>query len=160
MRRGFITKILERGRADAAYPVIRASVPGLGLAQWRRFVAAATAEGSRQGIVVVENARGYIHALGCYRVDLDLLHGHTLAIDHAVVLDFLDDKVVATLLIDAVDRQAQALGCQALEFRVRRVGADKPEDHPLTGCLVEAGYAIDSVRLVKIVGGGSPAPAV
>lgn len=152
MRRGFIATILERDRADAAYPTIRAAIPGMELAQWRRHVAAASVDRSRRGIMVVENERGYIHALCCYRVDLDLRRGRTLAIDHFIVLGILGDRVVVRLLIEAVERQALALGCTAMQIRVPRNATEKPEDHPLASSLAASGYAVESLHLAKLLG--------
>ena len=70
MPRQFIAKLLDRGSADQAYALARLSASGLGLDEWRRFVArGAGTPGVEGGVLAIQNRSGIIQGLCSYRFE-------------------------------------------------------------------------------------------
>jgi GNAT superfamily N-acetyltransferase len=154
MKRHFIAKQLAPERADEAFPIARAAVPGLTLERWRVFTGDAVTVGDRAsapGIMVVENERGYIQGLCTYRLQHDMRHGTILAVDDLVVLDLVDNGAVAAALVDALEAWARAVGCSAIRLHVAEDAEARPNSPVLYEFLKRNGHAVDAVRLVKPV---------
>jgi hypothetical protein len=108
-----------------AYPLARLAAGHLTLPAWLRFAEALGAEppGAKkarktaapraEGLLGVEDSRGYLYALCSFAVVPDLRTGRRLWVNNLVALDLIDGDVPAQALIGALDRLARDLDCPA-----------------------------------------------
>ncbi len=141
----FIVEPLSRDHLRAAYPLVRATMPGLGLDAWLRFARGATGvrrEG-RSGIIVARRA-GHDFPIGlfCYRVDRDPVLERVLVAEHFAAMDLLHPGEVIAVLVRELDRLGERLGCRAVRSVVHR-----PD---VMGGLAQAGHASAGSLLGKV----------
>lgn len=106
-----------------AFPLARLAAGHLTLPAWLRFAEALGAEppGAKkprkppgsEGLLGVEDSRGYLYALCSFSVAPDLRTGRRLDVDNLVALDLIDGDIPAQALIGALDRLARDLDCPA-----------------------------------------------
>jgi hypothetical protein len=107
-----------------AYPLARLAAGHLTLPAWLRFAEALGAEppgakkprkasGGAEGLLGVEDSRGYLYALCSFAAEPDLRTGRRLCVDNLVALDLIDGDIPAQALIGALDRLARDLDCPA-----------------------------------------------
>lgn len=106
-----------------AYPLARLAAGHLTLPAWLRFAEALGAEppgtkktrktANGEGLLGVEDSRGYLYALCSFVVAPDLRTGRRLCVDNLVALDLLDGDIPAQALVGALDRLARDLDCPA-----------------------------------------------
>lgn len=105
-----------------AFPLARLAAGHLTLPAWLRFAEAMGAEppGAKkprkptdgsEGLLGVEDSRGYLYALCSFTVAPDLRTGRRLCVDNLVALDLIDGDIPARALIGALDRLARDLDC-------------------------------------------------
>lgn len=154
MERRFTVKPLPAGRIDAVFPLVRAAMPGLTLAQWRQFAADAatpTESAIAPGVLIVENERGYIQGFCTFRLQRDLRHGTVVAVDDLVVLDLVNGEAAAVALVHALEERARQLGCGAVQLHLEEDLRTRHVAPTLCEYLKREGHAVDAVRLVKPV---------
>lgn len=152
MTRHFRVKVLVAERVDDAFPVARAAVPDLTLERWRQFARLAllpAAAPTASGILVVENPRGYIQGFCTYRLQHDIRHGTTMAVDDLIAIDLLDSAPIAAALLEALEARARATGCDVLQLHVPDLAASSAAASGLYEHLRQAGHAVDALRLAK-----------
>lgn len=107
-----------------AYPLARLAAGHLTLPAWLRFAEALGAEppgakkprkaaAGSEGLLGVEDSRGYLYALCSFAVEPDLRTGRRLCVDNLVALDLIDGDIPARALVGALDRLARDLDCPA-----------------------------------------------
>jgi hypothetical protein len=108
-----------------AFPLARLAAGHLTLPAWLRFAEALGAEppGAKkprkaktpctEGLLGVEDSRGYLYALCSFAVEPDLRTGRRLCVDNLVALDLIDGDIPAQALIGALDRLSRDLDCPA-----------------------------------------------
>ncbi len=151
MTRHFLAKALAPERVDDVFPVARAAVPGLTLERWRGFarLALMPAAATASGILVVENARGYIQGFCTYRLQHDIRHGTTMAVDDLVAIDLLDSAPIAAALLEALEARARATDCDVLQLHVPDQATSSAAASGLYEYLRQSGHAVDAVLLAK-----------
>lgn len=115
------TALLTCDRIVQAYPLIREVAPNLSLAEWVDFAQPLGAQkdqtGGCRGIIIAERSR-YIRGLFMYEVTPELAHGQTLSACNVIILDLVQRDAVAEALVDAMERLAQANGCDAVHVHL------------------------------------------
>jgi len=150
MPRQFIAKLLDRGSADQAYALARLSASGLGLDEWRRFVASgAGTPGAEGGVLAIQNRAGVIQGLCSYRFEQSLGRGKVCAADNLIALDLLDNACVAAALLQALEELARRSGASTL--RLDLAGGTPAADR-LIARLRERGHRPETIGLVKELG--------
>ncbi|MFM8800448.1 MAG: hypothetical protein ACKOEE_07820 [Tagaea sp.] len=109
-----------------AFPLARLAAGDLSLPAWLGFAHALGAETAgvkkprrpasgrnAEGLLGVEDARGYLYALCSFAVAPDLRTGRRLCVDNLVAMDLIDGDIPAQALIGALDRLARDLDCPA-----------------------------------------------
>jgi hypothetical protein len=152
MSRQYIVKHLSADRVDQAYPLVRSAPGEITLEKWRSYAAIRSAPGGvipdgGGGVISVESARGYIHGLFDYRIDIDLRCGRTLVCGNIVALDLLNAKSVLAVLFEAMESLAAQRRCQAVHVSVPEGGT------VLLSRLEDAGHAVRWVGLCKHLAG-------
>lgn len=113
-----VARSLGPERAHAAYPLVRIAVPELTLERWRRFLVEGRTPSNGDmplpRAMVVEDGRGYIHGLCTCSLEHDLRRGASLLAENFVVLDLVDSRPAASVLLHALEAEAAHQGCQAL----------------------------------------------
>lgn len=150
MGRPLSVRTLTAKQIAQAFPLVRAIVPDLTLENWLDYAKAiAKADGmERGGVVAAQDERGYIFGLFCYKIQYDICHGRTLAIENMVALDMVDRSGAMEALMGALDRIARQKGCQYVHIALpyKTIG-----HRSFLRPLREAGHEIDNIRLCKPV---------
>lgn len=143
-------------RAHAAFPLVRIAVPELTLERWRRFLAEGRTPSNGDmplpRAMVVEDGRGYIHGLCTCSLEHDLRSGASLLAENFVVLDLVDSRPAASVLLHALEAEAARQGCHALHVSLPAGPADEGARTGLIRHLGDAGLAVQSLGMVKPVG--------
>jgi hypothetical protein len=150
MPRQFIVKLLDRDSADQAYALARLSASGLGLDEWRRFVAGgAFLPRTGGGVLAIQNRSGVIQGLCSYRFEQSLGRGKVCMADNLIALDLFDNACVAAALLQALEDLARRDGASAL--RLDLAGGSPAVDR-LIARLCERGHRPETIGLVKELG--------
>ena len=138
-----IAKPLASVKVDLAFPLIQLLASRLSLEQWRTYVRAMTDSTSplqaRKGIVVLEDASGYLFGLFSYVDGLELSHGPTLRVDNLVVPHLVDSGEAAGLMEREMRDIARRLDCRAIHVHLANLHGTKPSS-ALARFLNTAGY--------------------
>lgn len=115
MTEGFTAKPLSFNKIDQAYAVVRTVRPDFSMEDWRALAGPCAARGPddaapRRGVVVVENAGGYIVGLFCYAACDHLHHEKALRIDPLIALDLFNVDEIMELLLREADSLARRFG--------------------------------------------------
>jgi len=164
MSRIFRSKALTAEQAVQAFPLVRTMWPALTLDHWTNYVRSVTAPDGNspdgtQGIISIENERGYIHGLFSYGVTHDVRHGSVLSIEDVIALDLVEGKSAIRALVETMEEVARDLGCRAIhvhmpEALMRSVAtcvADSANRHWLLDSFERAGHRIETLCLCKRV---------
>ena len=153
MNNSITIQSLSRDDAPQAWPLVKTLCPEATEARWCEFVEECHGRGATDntaGIIVAKDMRGYVVGLYSYVVEEDLTHGRTLEVDHFIAADFVGRGRIPASLRVAMDKQAQALGCQALHVNL---AAPQPRDGIPESSLVTGfrndGHCVEGLRLCK-----------
>jgi len=149
----FTVEPLPRQQIRAVYPLVRATMPGLGLEAWLRFARGATAPRrvGRSGIIVARRTgHDFPSGLFCYRVDRDPVLERVLVAEHFAAMDLLRPDDVIAVLVEELDRLGGRLGCRAVRSVVHR-----PD---VAGGLTQAGHASAGSLLGKALAPDQTSP--
>ncbi len=119
----FHAEPLTRDAVDAALALVLLARPEITPGRWRRFARRMLTRAPRRaGLVMVRDARGYIHAMFAYRVEERLGPGRCLCVSDLMAASFPGAGAAAAALGHA-RLLASRLGCDALalEDRARHV---------------------------------------
>jgi hypothetical protein len=138
---------------DRAFALIRTVCPQAELDSWRRFARQRIAlEGSRTGILVVENEQACIVGIGAYQLSEDLLHGTVLTADQFCAIDIVDQPNVARALESGIEKIARRHGCAAVHTTIASSG-EQSDDGWLCSVLHERGHRIEGLHMCKLIPG-------
>jgi hypothetical protein len=154
MSRALQVRSLGVGQVNQAFPLVQAVVPGVTLENWLAYTRAllGARNAGQGGVIAAHDGDGYIYGLFCHKIENDLRHGPTLAIEHMVVLDMVDRKGAIEALMVAIDKLARQRGCRFVHVALpQKVVALAETDGSFLGPLRLAGHEVDSVRLCKRV---------
>lgn len=142
------TRPLPSEKIAQAYALVQAVRPDLTLEAWHAYAAPRASGGNgRGGIVILENEQDCIIGLFSHRVDEDLCHGPTLAVDTFIALDLVDPEDVTRALAAAMERQARASGCKAVHVSVPE--ARRNSGGRVVHLLQQQGHRVEAVSLCK-----------
>ena len=156
--RQLVTKSLAIEEIDQAFPLVQATLPQVGLDQWRRFAQSQirTRKPRVSGIQSVLAEQKYIAGLSIYRIEQDLCHGPALIADHFMALDLFDRTAVIHALAEFLENLGRQRGCTAVHTQVRdRAGRWQGPPTSMIAILRERGHGIESMRLCKLIGEAS-----
>lgn len=149
--RSFSLRHLDSDRVFLAYPLVRSAMPDVTLDNWSAFAAAFVDRSNalpHGKILTVENESGVIIGLASYRHLPDLRHGWILLVDHLFAFELLDRRHVAELIVDALEAEADRLGCRAIHLALAVVdGKQRPAW--LVALLQTRGHHVASMSLCK-----------
>ncbi len=154
-KRRFTARPLALDRVDDAFPIARATTPGLTLDQWRGFASEAMARADAPAppaIMLVENDRGYIQGICAYRLQRDVRDGAVLTVEHLSTIDLIDTKAVADALLAALESLAREAGCQMIHLHVPEPSPGHAARGGLYDALRAAGHVVDGLRMTKAIG--------
>jgi hypothetical protein len=129
-RRRFLARRLTGADVLRAYPLARLAAGQLTLAAWLRYAEAMGAHppgtrGTRRhpareenGLLGIEDARGYLQALCSFAVRPDLAAGRRLDVDNIVALGLIDSDGPAGAMLGSIERLARELDCPAYAIRL------------------------------------------
>ena len=136
---------------DRAFPLIRAVCPQAELEAWRSFARQRIAnEGSRTGILVVENEQACIVGVSAYQLLHDLIHGPVLYADQFCALDIVDQSNIARALENGIEKIARRHGCSAVHTIITS-SSNQLDDGWLCTVLHERGHRIEGLHLCKLI---------
>lgn len=154
--RQLTTRTLTAENVPQAFPLIQTSFPEITLEDWQRFAETVLNPETRPkgGFLTVHCEQGYMAGLCNYRVEPDLLHGQTLAVDLFVAYDLFDRETIATALVEALESVARSLHCRALHTQLTERGRNGLKNG-LIDMLTRHGHEVETIRFCKRL----PAPA-
>lgn len=110
----FTVATLNCDEARQAYPLVRLSYPALRLDQWLAFAHChARNLHRRTGLLVVKDARGYIHAACTYQVENHIRAGQVLRVTE-LIMARLPGQGLGHTLACAIDDLASRTNCSAV----------------------------------------------
>lgn len=125
---------LSEARIVAAFPLVSAALPDVSLDQWTQYAREMIAGADRGGpdlgrLMVVRDRKGFIHAVYQYQLRPSLADGPIMAIDLLIAAKLVSEDSMARLVLGVVEREARALGCDAvlLELPESTAGEGMPE---------------------------------
>lgn len=147
MHREFTIKQLREPLIAKSFPF--AQVLGLSdLASWRKFVRRHEKgkAGAESGVIVAENAQGYVAGLLFYQVKREGVDGASLFCDPFLVADLPRFETPVRALLEAADRIAVEHGCKWVRIVLPATGETLgPEGASCHAALFRAGYALESM---------------
>jgi hypothetical protein len=136
--------------ARAVFPLIRETMPRVGLRAWLSFVKRTSPPraDAPTGIMAVRRVgRPFPCGLFCYRVEPDLRHGRVLIAEHFVAIDLLDPAAVLEVLVRELEALGVRLGCAAVR------GVVHGQQASLAGGLAAAGHALEASLFGRTLAG-------
>ncbi|MBN9468682.1 MAG: hypothetical protein J0J10_07920 [Bosea sp.] len=132
------------GAAEAgrAYQLVAMFHPDISKAQWTRYLRSFSAKDGRRGLVVLEDARGCIHAIFAFAVQRSLRDEATLQISELATAR-LPGSVPMRAMMRFAGKLAAELGLPAVLLDLEPVSVATFDDRSLA----RAGYALDRVTL-------------
>jgi len=136
---------------DRAFPLIRTVCPQAELEDWRSFARQRIAnEGSRTGILFIENEQGCIVGVGAYQLSHDLIHGPILYADQFCALDIVDQSNIVRALEGGIEKIARRHGCTAVHTTIASSSSQR-DDGWLCTVLHERGHRIEGLHMCKLI---------
>lgn len=137
---------LRAEQACLAYPLVRLFYPAVTLRGWQAYARRmARLPRHRGGLMAVTDARGYVHAVFTYRVDVDLGRGRTLRIGDLVV-GRLPGRDLGRTIVTGMEALAREIDCPSILVELApRTGESDRET--LTG----AGFLTETILLGRAV---------
>lgn len=149
--RSFNIHPLAPERVFLAYPLVRSAMPDVTLENWTAFADEFLDETRNQpqrGILTVDNESGVIIGLVAYHCRPDLEHGRILVVDHLLAFELLDRRGVAEMIVEALEAEADRLGCQAIRTCLQMIeGEQRPAW--LVALLEARGHHVASLSFCK-----------
>jgi len=149
--RELTTRPLAIQQIDQVFPLVQATLPRVGLEDWRAFASAKIgAAAESEGIESVVTEQDYIAGLSIYRIETVLSHGLALIADHFMALDLFDRTAVANALAGFLEDLGRRHGCSALHTSIAEGTERLPgSNEGLAAVLRARGHRVESVLLCK-----------
>ena len=150
----FRTRRLSGAQLAKAYTLVQLASGDEDAAAWYRFAAAYSSQRLPNcapcGVVGVEDARGYVLGLFCFRVLRDTPYGALLECDHFVVPDMVRSGLPFAELTLAAEELAREHRCCRIRLAIPGTehSFDRPGDR-YRSALNDAGFTLDSLRYEK-----------
>lgn len=141
----FYVDALGMAEADAAYPLVRAIAPEVGLDGWLDYVERRCREGGLMGLFGED---GVLVGLFSHRFGERLRHGRVLALDDFVTFELSHVAPGRAVLMAAAEDLARSLGCTGIEVRVGSRGLADAGSSKVEGW-VGLGLSLDSVIFTR-----------
>jgi hypothetical protein len=107
--------LMDVCEADRVYPIAQVAT-GVSLPRWRAFVSRrACGDGSDSGIMVAQDARGYVLGFGSFYVADDLRCGPFMVVDNLFALDLMGGHRVSRFLLRQLTALARERDYHAVE---------------------------------------------
>ncbi len=155
-----VAKPLTAEKFDLAFPLIQLLAPALTLEPWREFAGAMTDSMSalpgHHGIVVLEDAAGYVFGLFSYTDGLDPMHGPTLRVENLVVPHFVEGREATGLMEREMHDIARRLDCRAIVVHLTPPPGTEPR-HGMARHLKATDYRVEGTVWWRILP-ATPAP--
>jgi hypothetical protein len=120
MSRSYDAVILSTDLVPQAFPLIRATWPGVDLVAWGSFVRFFNEQQSagQSGVQALRDATGGLCGVFAYRLDWDLRLGRMLSVQLFTAVDVANSLPTVRALLDAVEVRALQLSCDGIEIRL------------------------------------------
>lgn len=111
---------LERDQIAQAFPLLHLVLPDLTLAGWRRYATSligrvdSPRRSGLRGIMTVQNRRGYLQGLFCYRVQKGLASERQMVLEGISAQDLVPGQQAGLVLGRALTTLARDLGCREI----------------------------------------------
>ncbi len=109
----FSVEPLSAAEAASAYPLIRLSLPGCSLPQWRRLTRHFGRARRDRGLMAIRDRRGLMHGLFSYCVERTVRRGDTLRILDVVVAQ-LPGPSIGEIVLESGEMLRRDLRCESL----------------------------------------------
>ncbi|NNG04342.1 MAG: hypothetical protein HKM95_09610 [Inquilinus sp.] len=149
---------LDLNQVSQAYPVVHALLPTLELAGWRRFASRLIRSRSPAAGVMTAQRAGYIRGLCCHWQQPSLKHGDLLVVENFSVLDMFDPQSAAHVLIEAMERIAETVECQAIHTALPHAVGSPPGAPPPHAPFRARGHEVAGMVLCKTMEPEASAP--
>lgn len=138
---------LDPARAMLALPLARLGRPGISELDWKAFVdAMAGGPDADTGIMVVEDAHGYLYGLFSFAVERRISPPRVLAVDNFVAIDLIGAQAVARQMLAGIRELARRHGCDAISVAMPTPTGSRVESG--TAALFrDFGLRMDAVRM-------------
>jgi len=114
----FKTTPVDRRVALRAWPLVQISHPGVTLEEWLSYaVAAGRRLGKNGGVVAIEDARGYIHALFAWNVVRTVAHRRAMRVTDMVV-GALPGRQLAETIVTAIREVAEQASADSVLIEI------------------------------------------
>lgn len=147
----YLIENLSRKDILTVYPLVRLTMPEIGIGDWRRFAISAISRrrGAAAGILIARaQNQQYICGMLTYRAVPDLALGRTLEISNMAALDILHPRQVIIELLRALGPLARLQNCRQVKIIVSETGT-VPEDLSLALLEVEPASIFESALNVS-----------
>lgn len=108
---------LKPEMARRAYPLVRLFNPTMELADWLTYARSFGRNAAKAGLQVLEDERGYVHAVFAYSVRQHLRHRKLLRV-YDVVMAHLPGRTLAETMLDAIAVIAKDNGCDSVMVEI------------------------------------------
>ena len=152
-RSDFSVVRLDSRKAATVFPLVQALLPTLKLSAWLQYVAELeTGAPEEQGVLTVEDGRGYVFGLACYSCARDLQYGRVLWVRNFVSFDLGDRWQVADCLIANIEAVAAKLQCRAARVILPETAASHPRTRDTVASKFRRhGYEMEAAQFVRIL---------
>lgn len=114
----FKTTPVDRRAALRAWPLVQISHPGVSLEAWLSYaVSTGKRLGKTGGVVAIEDARGYIHALFSWNVLRTVTYRRAMRITDMIV-GALPGRQLAETIVEAVREVAEQVGADSVLIEI------------------------------------------
>lgn len=151
----FVVKPLTRERIPQAFVLVSIFDATLSLDAWCHYAAAiveSADKGPARGIMTVQSQRGYIYGLSVHELKHDLRRGRILEVENFVVVDMVDARPAAGLLLESLEKIAREQQCHCMSLRLlspKMRRTLRQSNGTRTDILKAAGFRGEPLRLRK-----------
>jgi len=120
MTSSYAAVILSTDLVPQAFPLIRATWPGVDLVAWRSFVRFFNEQetAGQSGVQALRDPTGGLCGVFAYRLDWDLQLGPMLSVQLFTAVDVANSLRTVRALLDAVEARALQLSCGGIGIRL------------------------------------------
>ncbi len=135
---------------ERAYILVHLMKPEVDLARWRAYLASIDRYGRGRGTTVASLGKDCLVALYTWATQPSLDHENVFSVDNFIAAGALDPEPLFEKMIEEMDRQAQRLGCGAMQVSLPSVFTGKKQQRLLVDCFLAQGYAVADQKLRRV----------